>query len=95
MDWLDDIKWDGDGLVPVMAQELGSGDGLMFAWVNRQAPAATGDRRQAGVGAAQDGRDYLQAGDAGAAQHAPLNGLHQRFLVGGRVSDQGAFAEID
>jgi len=28
MDWLDDIKWDGDGLVPVIAQERGSGDVL-------------------------------------------------------------------
>ena len=39
MDWLDDIKWDGDGLVPVIAQERGSGDVLMFAWMNRQALA--------------------------------------------------------
>jgi len=41
MDWLDDIKWDRDGLVPVIAQELGSNDVLMFAFMNREALAAT------------------------------------------------------
>jgi phosphoribosyl-AMP cyclohydrolase len=41
MDWLDSINWDRDGLVPVIAQEAVSGDVLMFAWMNRQALAAT------------------------------------------------------
>ncbi len=35
--WLDDIKWTEDGLVPVIAQEDGSGKILMFAWMNREA----------------------------------------------------------
>lgn len=47
MDWLDDIKWDRDGLVPVIAQEAGSGDVLMFAWMNREALAATAQSGQA------------------------------------------------
>jgi phosphoribosyl-AMP cyclohydrolase len=47
MDWLDSIKWDRDGLVPVIAQERRSGDVLMFAWMNRQALAATAERGQA------------------------------------------------
>ena len=41
MDWLDAIKWDRDGLVPVIAQEQGSNDVLMLAWMNREALAAT------------------------------------------------------
>jgi phosphoribosyl-AMP cyclohydrolase len=41
MKWLDDIRWDGDGLVPVIAQEAASGDVLMFAWMNRDALAQT------------------------------------------------------
>ncbi len=41
MDWLDKVKWDANGLVPVIAQEVGSGDVLMFAWMNREALAAT------------------------------------------------------
>jgi len=47
MDWLDRIKWDRDGLVPVIAQEAGSGDVLMFAWMNREALAQTAARGQA------------------------------------------------
>jgi phosphoribosyl-AMP cyclohydrolase len=41
MDWLDSVKWDNDGLVPAIAQEFGSGDVLMFAWMNREALAQT------------------------------------------------------
>jgi phosphoribosyl-AMP cyclohydrolase len=47
MDWLDCIKWDGDGLVPVIAQEQGTGDVLMFAWMNREALTATATMGQA------------------------------------------------
>ena len=47
MDWLDSIKWDRDGLVPVIAQEAGSGDLLMVAWMNREALALTAERGQA------------------------------------------------
>ena len=47
MDWLDSIKWDSDGLVPVIAQEQGSGDVLMFAWMNRAALALTAARGEA------------------------------------------------
>ena len=35
--WLDQIIWTADGLVPVIAQEAGSGRVLMMAWMNRQA----------------------------------------------------------
>jgi len=35
--WIKHIRWDAKGLVPVIAQEQGSGDVLMFAWMNREA----------------------------------------------------------
>ena len=35
--WLKHIRWDSKGLVPVIAQEQGSNDVLMFAWMNREA----------------------------------------------------------
>ena len=41
--WLDAISWDRDGLVPVIAQEQGSGDVLMFAFMNREALAKTAE----------------------------------------------------
>jgi phosphoribosyl-AMP cyclohydrolase len=47
MDWLDKIKWDAQGLVPVIAQEVGSGDVLMFAFMNRESLALTAERGEA------------------------------------------------
>jgi phosphoribosyl-AMP cyclohydrolase len=46
-DWLDHIKWDRDGLVPAIAQEKGSNDVLMMAWMNREALALTVQKGQA------------------------------------------------
>jgi phosphoribosyl-AMP cyclohydrolase len=47
MDWLDSIRWDRDGLVPVIAQEAGTHDVLMFAFMNREALAETARRGEA------------------------------------------------
>ena len=47
MDWLDEIKWDADGLVPAIAQQVGSNDVLMFAYMNREALAQTAARGEA------------------------------------------------
>ena len=35
--WLDAIKWNDDGLVPVVAQDAEDGRILMVAWMNREA----------------------------------------------------------
>ena len=35
--WLDEIKWDADGLVPAIAQDHKTGRVLMMAWMNREA----------------------------------------------------------
>ncbi len=40
-EWLNQVKWDEQGLVPAIAQEAGSGKVLMMAWMNRQALALT------------------------------------------------------
>ena len=34
-DWLDQVKWNDDGLVPVIAQETVTGQVLTLAWMNR------------------------------------------------------------
>ena len=47
MDWLDQIKWDEQGLVPVIAQERDTGDVLMFAWMNREALRLTAEKGEA------------------------------------------------
>ena len=41
MAWLDAVKFDGDGLVPAIAQERSSGRILMVAWMNRDALVET------------------------------------------------------
>ncbi|MES1988875.1 MAG: phosphoribosyl-AMP cyclohydrolase [Pseudomonadota bacterium] len=47
MSWLDDINWDANGLVPVIAQEHDTGRILMFAWMNREALQLTNDTKHA------------------------------------------------
>lgn len=41
MSWLDDVKWNEDGLVPAIAQEAQTGAVLTLAWMNREALAST------------------------------------------------------
>ena len=36
-DWLEDLKWDSDGLMPAIAQDRDTGEVLMLAWMNREA----------------------------------------------------------
>jgi phosphoribosyl-AMP cyclohydrolase len=46
MNWLDEVEWTPDGLVPAIVQDAASGSVLMFAWMNRTAleqTAATGE----------------------------------------------------
>ena len=47
LNWLDDVKWDAQGLVPAIAQEVGSNDVLMFAFMNREALARTAELGEA------------------------------------------------
>ncbi len=39
--WLDEVRWNEHGLVAAIAQEAGSNDVLMLAWMNREALAET------------------------------------------------------
>ena len=42
-DWLDEVRWNTEGLVPAVVQEAGSGSLLMVAWMNREALALTAE----------------------------------------------------
>ncbi len=46
-DWLNQIRWTEDGLVPVIAQEEGTGQILMFAWMNCAALEKTAQQGEA------------------------------------------------
>jgi phosphoribosyl-AMP cyclohydrolase len=39
--WLDEVRWNADGLVVAIAQDAASGRVLMVAWMNREALAET------------------------------------------------------
>jgi len=43
MNWLNELKWDSQGLMPAIAQEQGSNDVLMLAWMNREALQKTAE----------------------------------------------------
>jgi len=45
--WLDEVKWDDDGLVPAIAQDAVDGRILMMAWMNREALGLTAQKGQA------------------------------------------------
>lgn len=47
MTWLDQVNWDANGLVPVIAQEYDTGDIVMFAWMNREALKISAETMQA------------------------------------------------
>jgi phosphoribosyl-AMP cyclohydrolase len=68
MNWLDDIRWDRDGLLPVIAQEASSGDVLMFAWMNREALALTADRGEAVYWSRSRGRLWHKGEESGHIQ---------------------------
>jgi phosphoribosyl-AMP cyclohydrolase len=41
MNWLNEVVWDEQGLVPAIAQDAATGEVLMFAWMNREALGKT------------------------------------------------------
>jgi phosphoribosyl-AMP cyclohydrolase len=45
--WLSRINWNEQELIPVIAQEVGTNDVLMVAWMNREALARTVELGQA------------------------------------------------
>jgi len=45
--WLDEVKFNEQGLIPVIAQDADSGKILMLAWMNREALALTADKGEA------------------------------------------------
>ncbi len=68
MNWLDDVKWDAQGLVPAIAQEASSGDVLMFAWMNREALEKTAALGQAVYYSRSRGRLWHKGEESGHLQ---------------------------
>jgi phosphoribosyl-AMP cyclohydrolase len=47
MSFLDEVPWNGDGLVAVVTQDASTGRVLTVAWMNREALQQTVDRKEA------------------------------------------------
>lgn len=45
--WLDEVKFDSNGLIPAIAQHHQTGRVLMVAWMNREALQLTAEKKQA------------------------------------------------
>ena len=45
--WLDEIRFNEDGLIPVIAQDANNGKVLMMAWMNRESLALTDEKGEA------------------------------------------------
>ena len=68
MNWLDAVKWDEKGLVPVIAQEKSSGDVLMFAWMNREALQKTAELGRAVYFSRSRGKLWFKGEESGHVQ---------------------------
>jgi phosphoribosyl-AMP cyclohydrolase len=68
MNWLDEVRWDERGLIPVIAQEVASGDVLMFAWMNREALQETADSGRAVYFSRSRGRLWRKGEESGHVQ---------------------------
>lgn len=68
MSWLDELSWDDRGLIPAIAQEQGSGDVLMLAWMNREALAKTAETGRAVYFSRSRGRLWTKGEASGNVQ---------------------------
>jgi phosphoribosyl-AMP cyclohydrolase len=66
---LDRIKWDDKGLVPVIAQESGTGKVLMFAWMNAQALQKTLELERAVYFSRSRNKLWFKGEESGHVQH--------------------------
>jgi len=68
MSWLDDVKWDANGLVPAIAQEAATGDVLMLAFMNREALERTAALGEAFYWSRSRGRLWKKGEESGNVQ---------------------------
>jgi phosphoribosyl-AMP cyclohydrolase len=68
MSWLDDVKWDANGLVPAIAQEVGTSDVLMFAHMSRESLARTVELGEAVYWSRSRGRLWHKGEESGNVQ---------------------------
>ena len=68
MNWLDDVKFDEQGLIPAIAQDHQSGRVLMVAWMNRDALRRTAAEKRAVYWSRSRGRLWPKGEESGHVQ---------------------------
>lgn len=66
--WLESVRWDANGLVTAIAQEVGSQRILMVAWMNRDALAETAATGRAVYWSRSRGRLWRKGEESGHVQ---------------------------
>lgn len=66
--WLDEVHWNGEGLVPAIAQDATSGRVLTLAWMNREALAETAKRGEAVYWSRSRGKLWRKGEESGYVQ---------------------------
>ena len=68
MSWLDEVKWDAQGLVAAVAQDAETGRVLTVAWMNREALAATAAEGRAVYWSRSRGKLWFKGEESGHVQ---------------------------
>ena len=68
LDWIEEIAWSAEGLVPAIVQDAASGLVLMFAWMNREALARTAATGEAHFWSRSRRRQWRKGEESGHAQ---------------------------
>jgi len=68
MSWLDEVPWNGDGLIAAVAQDAESGRVLTVAWMNREALRQTAETGEAVYWSRSRGRLWRKGEQSGHVQ---------------------------
>jgi phosphoribosyl-AMP cyclohydrolase len=66
--WLEEIRWNVDGLVPAIAQDAENGDVLMLAWMSRESLVRTLEEGEAHYWSRSRGRLWRKGEQSGHVQ---------------------------
>lgn len=69
MNWLEQIAWNEQGLIPVIAQDAHTGTVLMFAWMNREALQLSVKEQRAVYWSRSRNRLWFKGEESGHIQH--------------------------
>ncbi len=68
MSWLDEIRFDENGLIPAIAQDASNGKILMMAWMNRESLQLTADKKEAVYWSRSRGKLWHKGEESGHTQ---------------------------